>query len=149
MAQSTFTLTTTNFAADVSANDSQVLLASTTGVVPGVALYCGREQMIVDRLTGISTYAVVRRGVNGTETRAHSNADVVWVGSTDLFFFQDPQGQVPNPPRVAPHINVLTGVVWYVQGDELPGAQRTWQPQTTAQTIGSLGVRVNTTTTPS
>lgn len=149
MAQSTYTLTTTTFAAPVSGSDSLVLLTSTSGIFPGVALYVGREQLIVDRLTGISTQAVVRRGQNGTASRAHATADTVWIGSPDLFFQSDPEGQVPNPPRVSPHINVLTGDVWYVQGDEVDNAQRTWQKQTTTQTIGSLGVRVNTTTTPS
>jgi hypothetical protein len=148
-AASTFTLTSTTFGLPVLASDSQVLLASTTGVTPGTALYVGREQMLVDRLTGISTYAVVRRGQNGTVTRDHSTGDTVWIGSPDWFFSADPQGYVVNPPLVEPYINVLTGDVWYVQGDDIANAQRTWQKAVSSQIFGSLGVRVDSTTIPS
>ncbi len=151
MAQSTFAPSQTSFTAPVLAGDSQVILASLTGITPGTALYINREQMMVDRATGIGNAVVVRRGQNGTATRPHSTGDVVWYGSPDWFFQEDPQGQALNPVRVQPHINVLTGDVWYVQGDEDgPGAAlRTWQKATTSQQIGALGVRVNSTVTPS
>lgn len=151
MAQATYLLTSTTFTQPVAASDSQVVLASTSGITPGVALFVNREQLIVERLTGIGNAAVVRRGQNGTETRAHSTGDTVWIGSPDWFYTSDPQGNAPNPVRVSPHINILTGDVWYVQGDEEGAGTflRTWQKATTTQTIGALGVRVTTTTVPS
>lgn len=151
MAASTFTLSSTTLSQPAQVGDSQIVVTSTSGIVPGVALFINREQMIVERLTGIGNAVLVRRGQNGTETRAHGTVDTLWVGSPDYFFTSDPQGTPQIAPRVLPHINILTGVVWYVQGDEDgPSAQaRTWQPATTSQTIGPLGVRVTTTTIPS
>lgn len=151
MALATYTLATTTFSATVAAGDSTIYMRSTSGITPGVRLYANRELMTVDRLTGIGTGVVVLRGQHGTATRTHSTAETVYIGQGDQFFADDPVGVPPNPPRVSPRINVLTGVAWVVQGDQDgPGANaQTWQPITTTQTRGSLGVRVNTTTTPS
>lgn len=149
--QSTFTLATTTFASSVAASDTQVNLSSTSGITPGVFLFANRELLKVERLTGIGNYAVVLRGADGTETRAHSAAETVYIAQGYQLFDQDPQG-LPNPATlVNPHINVRNGVVWVVQGDDVgPGTSlRTWQPVTTTQSIGALGVRQNTTTTPS
>lgn len=151
MANATYTLATTTFKSAVAASDSTIYLTSTTGVYPGIRLYANRELMTVDRLTGISTGVVVLRGQHGTATRAHSTAEAVYIGAGDQFFADDPVGLPPNPPKVSPRINVLTGVLWVVQGDVVgPGSlNQTWQPVTSTQTPGALGVRVTTTTTPS
>lgn len=148
--QSTFTLATTTFAAPVSAGDTQVTLTSTSGIIPGVLLFANRELMKVQFLTGIGNYAVVLRGREGTETRAHGTGETVYLAQGYQLFSSDPQGLPPANTLVNPHINVLNGIVWVVQGDdEGPGTQaRSWQPVTSTQTPGALGVRVTTTTTP-
>lgn len=151
MATATITLSSTTFAATVQASDSIVSFASTSGIVPGVRLYADMELMGVERPHTVSGMWVIRRGLQGTATRRHSSAATVYIGRADQFYEQDPKG-APNPePYVTPHINILTGDVWSMQGDDIgPMADaRTWQKVTTAQTIGALGVRVNTVTTPS
>lgn len=149
--QATVSLSTTGLAADVSASDTLWTLTSTSGVAPGVLLYASRELVAVDRLTGIGNQVIVRRGVEGTVSSPHTTADTFYIGTGVQFFSQDPAGLPPNPIPVFPYINVLNGVLWTSQGDDTgPNQQgRTWQPITTSQSIGPLGVRVNTTTVPS
>lgn len=148
--QSTFTLATTTFAAAVTALDTQVNLASTSGIVPGVFLFANRESMQVQYLTGVGNFAKVLRGRDGTETRAHGTGETIYLAQGYQLFQSDPQGLPPAATLVNPHINVTNGIVWVVQGDdEGPGTQaRSWQPVTSTQTPGALGVRVTTTTTP-
>ena len=146
----TVTLSTTTFASPVTETDSQVNLTSLTGIYAGVCLFSNRELFTIERLTGIGNYAVVRRGQDGTKNRAHSVVETVYIGRPDQFYAFDPQG-VPGSALTNPHINTQTGVAWVIQGDDFgPGqAAQTWQPIASSQTIGALGVRVNTTTTPS
>lgn len=148
--QATFTLATTTWASPVASGDTQVNLASTSGIAPGVLLFANREVIKVISLTGIGNYATVRRGQDGTETRAHGTGETVYIAQGYQLFQSDPQGLPGANVFVNPHINVANGVVWVVQGDdEGPGTQaRSWQPVTTTQTPGPLGVRVTTTTTP-
>jgi hypothetical protein len=149
--QSTFTLATTTFASPVLKEDTQVNLTSTSGIAPGVFLYATREAMLVVALTGIGNMATVLRGREGTETRAHSTTETVYLAQGYQLFDQDPQGVPAAATFANPHINVRTGTLWVVQGDDVgPGtAARTWAPITSTQTIGALGVRVTTTTVPS
>lgn len=146
----TVTLGTTTFASPVKETDSQVIFTSLTGISAGMCVFSNRELLTVERLTGIGNAAVVRRGQDGTKQRAHSILETVYIGRPDQFYSFDPQG-VPGTSLTNPHINTQTGVAWVIQGDDIgPGqAAQTWQPVTSAQTIGALGVRVNTTTTPS
>lgn len=148
--QSTFTLATTTFATPVRAGDNFINLASTTGIIPGIFLFANREVMKVEFLTGIGNNAKVLRGLEGTETRAHSMADTIYIAPGYQLFETDPTGLPPAATFVNPHINVKNGIVWVVQGDDVGGgtANRTWQQVTSTQTIGSLGVRVDTVTTP-
>lgn len=148
--QSTFTLATTGFASQVAASDTQVNLTSTSGIVPGVFLFANREVMRIVALTGIGNYASVLRGRDGTETRAHGTGETVYIAQGYQLFESDPQG-LPNPATlVNPHINVRNGIVWVVQGDDVGAGTgaRSWQPVTTTQSAGALGVRVTTVTTP-
>lgn len=149
--QATVSLATTALAADVGAGDTLWTLTSTSGVTPGVRLFVGRELVAVDRLTGIGTQVIVRRGIDGSLATPHVTADTVYIGRGDQFYSVDPFGQPPNPIAVYPYINVVTGTLWGVQGDDVGAgaAARTWAPITTTQSIGALGVRVNTTTVPS
>lgn len=151
MSTATTTLATTTLLATVERGDTQVLLASLTGIVKGACLWVDRELMCVEYATGINTYVVVRRGIEGTGTRRHGSNSTVYIGRGDQFYVMDPLGLPADAPVVTPYINLVTGVAWAVQGDDTgPGADgRSWQPITTSQSIGALGVRVNTTTTPS
>lgn len=148
--QATFTLATTGFAASVARTDTLVNLASTSGIAPGVFLFANREVLMVVGLTGIGNYAAVLRGREGTETRPHGTGETIYVAQGYQLFQSDPQGLPPLAPLVNPHINVANGIVWVVQGDDVgPGTDaRSWQPVTTTQAPGALGMRVATTTTP-
>lgn len=141
----TVTLNTTTLAAPVSATARQVKLASTAGVLPGYRLYADRELMAVVSL-GVDPWVNVRRGVDGTATSAHTSSVTVTIGTADQFYQSDPVGAPPSAVQVSPYINVLTGDVWYAQGDALPegNANRWWQKQATTYTAGALGVRVAT-----
>jgi hypothetical protein len=149
--QAIFTLTTTTFTAPVAASDTQVIVASTSGIVPGVFLFANRELFKVVRATGIGNAFVVLRGQEGTHTRDHGTGETIYLAQGYQLFVTDPQGLPPTVTFANPHINVVSGTVWVVQGDDLgPGTgARSWQPVTTTQTAGALGVRVTTVTTPS
>lgn len=149
--QATATLATTTFASAVAMNDNQVLLSSTSGIVPGVRLFCNGELLGIIGLTGIGNAATVLRGIGGTATRRHATNDTVYIGRGDQFFLMDPVGTPPLVTSVNPHINIANGNIWVIQGDDTGGntGMRSWQKVTIAQSIGPLGVRVNTTTTPS
>lgn len=149
--QATFTLSTTSFLSKVLVSDSQVNLASTSGIVPGVFLFANRELLQVVGLTGVGNYATVLRGRDGTETRTHGTGETIYLAQGYQLFQSDPQG-LPSKGNVLvnPHINVANGIAWVIQGDdEGPGADaRQWVPVTTTQIGGALGVRVTTVTTP-
>lgn len=150
----TFTLATTTFANNVSEQDTQVNLTSTTGVIPGITLFAGREAMRVEFLTGIGNYAKVRRGSHGTATRSHSAGyETVYLAQGYQLFEVDPQGYAaPSAPLSNPHINVLNGTVWVVVGDDDGSniGERQWQQVTTTLAAGGpLGIRTNTVVTPS
>lgn len=149
--QALFTLATTTFLTPVTATDTQVNLASTSGISPGVFLFANRELLKVVGLTGVGNYASVLRGQEGTATRAHgAGAETIYLAQGYQLFSSDPQGLPGANIFANPHINVLNGTVWVIQGDdEGPGMQgRTWQQVTTSQAIGATGQRVTTTTTP-
>lgn len=151
MARSTVTLTTTTLSKTVSVDDNRIVLASLTGVIPGMRLFIDRELMTVLRATGIGNELMVRRGVDSTSSTRHGSNSLVTIGRGDQFYSTDPRGLMPAVAvPVLPYINVQSGLTWTIQGDDLgPGLDgRTWQLVTTTQSVGPLGVRVNTTTTP-
>ena len=147
----TVTLATTTFTSPVAAGDTQILLTSTSGIVPGVFLVANREVFKVIALTGIGTAVTVLRGQAGTATQPHGTSETIYVARGDQFYATDPVGLPPTAIPVSPYLNVLTGAIWVVQGDEIGAGTgaRSWQPVTSAQTIGDLGLRQTTTTTPS
>lgn len=148
--QATFTLSTTGFAATVAKADTQVIVTDTSGVVPGVFLFANREVFKVIGLTGVGNAVSVLRGREGTETRPHGTGETIYIAQGYQLFQSDPQGLPPVAVLVNPHINVTNGTIWVVQGDDVgPGTDaRSWQPVTTTQAPGALGVRVTTSTTP-
>jgi hypothetical protein len=151
MANATVSLSTTTFSNTVEPADSRVILASTSGITPGVRLYVDRELMAVDRLTGIGNEAVVLRGIEGTAASRHATNSTIYIGRGDQFYSSDPIGLPPAILPVYPYINVLTGVVWVAQGDEVGAgnAGRIWAPITLAMARDGVGAYQVTTTTPS
>lgn len=145
----TYTLATTGFANPVLASDSIICFMSTSGLVPGVFVFANRELMRIVGPTVAQCYTVLR-GQDGTETRAHSPLETVYIAQGFQLFSTDPTGVPPVGVRSNPHINVQNGNVWVIQGDEVgSGTQdRSWQLVTTVQSIGALGVRQYTVTTP-
>ena len=139
----TYTLLETTFAAPVGKVDSQVKVASTSGLAAGSRLFADRELMQVVSLD-VSTLVNVRRGVDGTAAEAHGTDVTVYKGAADQFFSFDPQGRPREDLLVSPHINVRTGDVWYAQGDGAASGQRWWQKQSIGHDVGPLGVRLTT-----
>lgn len=139
----TYTLSTTTFAAPVGKFDSQVKVASTSGLAAGSRLFADQELMQVVSL-GVSTLVNVRRGIDGTASQSHGTEVVVYKGAADQFYSFDPQGRPREDLLVSPHINIRTGAVWFAQGDGTPAGQRWWQKQSIGHGVGPLGVRTST-----
>jgi len=147
----TVNLASTTFTQPVLAGDTIVYLASTSGVTPNSVLFANRELLDVAYIDSINSGVHVRRGYEGTATRAHSPLETVWIAQPNQLYESDPVGVPPVGVYVLPHINVINGNVWTVQGnDSGDGAQdRSWQLITNVQFPGALGVRQYTLTTPS
>lgn len=143
------TLATTTLSLGCTATDSAITLTSTSGITPGVFLYLDRELVKVLSL-GLGTSVNVFRGRQGTATTAHGAGSLITIGRADQFYDIDPIGLPPTELLVSPYINILTGVTWVAQGDETGSGLggRIWAPVTVSQSVGALGVRVTTTTTP-
>lgn len=137
----TVTLSSTTLAAAAGAFDSQIKVASTSGLIPGTRLFVDQELMAVVSL-GVSPWVNVLRGVDGTAAAAHHAQSVLWIGRADQFFRSDPVGRPPAEVLVSPHINAAAGNVWFAQGDfgSGPAAVRWWEKQTTTHAAGALGV---------
>ena len=150
MSTATATLASTTFLTKVGLDDTVVYPVSLSGITPGICLYVDLELMVVERLTGIASGVLVRRGIEGTQTRRHAINVAVYIGRGDQFYVTDPSGVPSAESVVSPHINILTGAVWVMTGDDVgPGRDaRIWQRVTTAPVAGALGVRNIVTTTP-
>lgn len=151
MALATVSLSSTTFATTVEPSDTLVNLTSTSGIVPGVSVFCDRELMFVERLTGIGTQTIVRRGQDGTSATRHATNSTVWIGRGDQFYNSTPTGLPPAVLLVYPYIDVRTGVIWVAQGDETGpnNAGRVWAQTTQAMVAGALGNQSVVVTTPS
>jgi len=143
----TVTLSSTSLELTAKASDTQVKVASTSGLIPGLRLFVDGELMSVVSL-GVSPWVNVRRGVDGTSAQDHYRGAVAWIGRADQFYFTDPAGSPPPEIPVSPYINAANGSLWFAQGDNIPGKDqsfRWWQKQTTTYGQGALGVRTITT----
>lgn len=139
------TLATTTLSTDVEPNDSAVILASLTGITPGLRLYVDMELMGVLSI-GIGTTVNVLRGVDGTATTRHASSRTVTIGRADQFYDRDPIGPPPAQVLVSPWINVLTGAQWTAQGDETgaDAAARWWARSEHTRGVGPLGIVTDT-----
>lgn len=139
----TVTLSTTTLVNPANRGESQIKVASTSGLTSGVRLFVDKELMSVVSL-GVSPWVNVRRGVDGTAAQDHDSSATVYVGDASSFYSFDPQGAPPEAILVSPWINVRTGDVWFAQGDVMPtgATYRWWQKQTVTPSIGALGKRV-------
>jgi hypothetical protein len=138
----TVTLSTSTLTVGVNASDTQLTVASISGLTIGRRLFCEGELMSVVGF-GVGTQVNVGRGVDGTVGAPHDAGTVFFVARPDQFYSVDPKGRPPAAIPVSPYINVLNGTVWFAQGDATPSgtANRWWQAQTTTYGTGSLGVR--------
>ncbi len=134
------TLPTTTFATDIGSSDSTVNVASTTNIVVGLFLVSGAEAMQVTGFGPVTGLVTVIRGKLGTAARRHAATDIVWIGRGDQFYETDPTGPPMSGPRVAPHVNVLNGNVWWPLNNTTDASGR-WQLTTTTYTTGPLGVQ--------
>lgn len=147
----TVTLGSTVLATQLAVDDQFVILASTSGVFPGMCLYVadggGHGELMKVLSLGVNSQVKVLRGVDGTRNVPHSPATVVWIGNADQFYARNPGGEPMDAVLVSPWINVRAGSVWFAQGDAVPvsGTQpvtpRWWQQQSNTFDVGALGVR--------
>jgi hypothetical protein len=141
----TVTLSTTSLAAGAGASDSQIKASSTSGLTPGVRLFCDGELMEVVSL-GVSPWVNVRRGVDGTSAAAHPQMALCYIGRAYQFYGSDPVGAPAPQIPVSPYINAINGAVWFAKGDSGPQgiSVRWWQRQSTTYGTGPLGIRTTT-----
>jgi len=139
----TETLSSTTLAVDCAASDTQIKVASTSGLAAGIHLYCDGELMRVVSL-GVDPWVNVQRGVSASAARHHEPSATIYIGRADQFYEQDPSGSPHEVIPVSPYINTANGTVWFAQGDPLRGQYRWWQKQTATYSQGPLGVRVVT-----
>ena len=149
MPYATVTLATTSLSSPALIDDQTVAVSSTTNIVPGQCLWADRELMKVVSLgivSGINKNLKVKRGFGGTHTQNHAAGQNVTIGFPNQFYTYDPKGSPRQEVIVSPHINVLTGDMWVVMGDDGPpqSANRWWAKQSVWQGIGSLGERTET-----
>lgn len=139
----TTTLLTTTLNRAVGATDDRLSVASVTNILVGRRLWIDQELMEV--LSISDPWVTVRRGLDGTTSKGHSNGQTVTIGRAQEFYWQDPVGRPEPAVLVSPWINVTNGTVWYAQGDvQAPGSVRWWQKQTATYTTGALGRRIET-----
>ena len=140
----TVTLSSTTIQPKVSASERSVKVASTSGLIPGLWLFCEGELMSVVSL-GIDPAVNVLRGVGGTRAADHETGATVYIGRPDQFFTYDPTGRPPAVIPVSPHINAANGNVWFATGDP-GGGSRMWEKQSISFSPGALGIRIPTVT---
>ena len=132
----TVTLSTTSLVPRVAAKERSVRVASTSGLTPGIWLFCDGELMSVVRL-GVGTDVTVLRGQGGTQATEHASGATIYIGRPDQFYTFDPVGRPPDAIPVSPHINAANGSVWFATG---AGEGRRWVKQTAETVVGPLGV---------
>lgn len=138
-------LATTTLDQPITNKAALVKLTSTAGVTPGESLYMDGELMEVVALD-VSPWVRVLRGQDGSRAIDHASGVTVYIGDGSQFYQTDPVGRPPENFEISPWINVLSGNVWFAQGDNDPVglADRWWQLQQTTYDQGPLGVRVKT-----
>lgn len=146
MPYATVTLATTTFASPAAQDDRLVSVSSTASITPGQCLWADRELMRVVSIgvsSGINNLLKVQRGFAGTSASNHVAGQNVTIGAPDQFYSGDPKGSPGQEVPVLPYINVLSGDVWTVVGDDGPpqSANRWWSKLNTYETVGPLGVR--------
>lgn len=139
----TVTLSSTTLAVEAQASDSSIKVDSTSGLTPGIRLFCEGELMTVVSL-GIDPWVNVRRGVDGTSALYHEPTATIYIGRADQFYAADPVGSPKEVFAVSPYINAVNGAIWFAQGDPVQGAYRWWQKQSTTYDFGPLGIRTQT-----
>ena len=139
----TVTLATTTLSKPCNPRETIIYVASSSGILPGLDLFIGRELMRVRSIDPSTGGIKVMRGVDSTAAVDHSSSEVVTIGRPDQFYQSDPVGRPSETTQVAPWINAKNGKVWYAQGDAQPTGVtfRWWQDVTTTYSIGALGIR--------
>jgi len=141
------TLSSTTLISPLGREDGEAYVASVAGLSDGTRLYIDRESAAVIG-NPLANPVRLRRGQDGTGAEPHPNGATAWIAQPDQLYSRDPAGLPPTELLVSPWINVLTGAVWFAQGDAVgPGASTTlrrWAKQETTYTVGALGVETIT-----
>jgi len=137
----TVTLSSTTLAQDIDHAVGLIKVASTSGMLPKMRLFCDGEVMTVVSLSDTDPWVNVLRGSDGSPARSHSAGSTIYIARGDQLYSTDPVGEPYVAIPVSPHINVLNGKVWFAQGDPVAPGTRWWQAQTTTYDVGALGVR--------
>jgi hypothetical protein len=146
------TLNRTTIARPLSASDTMVRFASSTGLAAGHLAYIDREAMRLTLPTVEAAVWRVMRAVNGTVAAPHAVNNQIYTGPAGAFSVINPQGASSIDGAVAlPHVNVLTGDVfvlssggsWQKIGDAGVPLQPAWASGDVASysTAGALAIR--------
>lgn len=143
-------LTETTLAASVTSAQTQIPLASVSGINVGDVLFFDGEAVCIQSFVAAGNPAIVTRGYGGTTASSHLAGSLVIAGRPHHFKTHDPKGIPLDFPYTNPWVNIRDNRVWRAQGDQVgPGVlMRYWTPITLTQAIGALGVRVPPVSTP-
>lgn len=112
------TLTTTTLAAAVSLTDTQIQLASATGLsfTSPTLLFCEGEAMTLTQLPNQTAPVATAVGVTRiTRKLAHPSGAAVYIGNPSWFRDYDPGGAaVAATEYITPWINIKNGNIWNV-----------------------------------
>lgn len=104
--------TTTTLANAITDYDTQLVVASASGVSLDGILYLDHEAM---RVTGINGTAIaVRRGTEGTRAWSHAAGATIYTGPASAFIQIDLYGTCTYPSAIT-RLNVLNGNIWQCQ----------------------------------
>jgi hypothetical protein len=137
-------LTQTTLSAAITSGQTQITVASATGVTAtSTLLFVDKEALFVEAANG--TVLTVQRGASGTRASQHVSGAGVLLGPPNAFVSVDPQGQCTAGSGVfqyKPVVNVTNGLEWLcsINGNVAPGFGNTSaQPNTTAAVASAAG----------
>ena len=115
-------LNETTVSTAMTASQTNIVLASATGVADNYVIYVDNEAMIVQASWSSGTTVPVIRGALGTVARAHDDGVLVYIGPQVAFIGGSMSGScVPADQRYTPNINPVSGAIY-----SCPSAVEKW-----------------------
>jgi hypothetical protein len=106
-------LNETTVATLMTATQSNIVLASATGIADNYVIYVDKEAMIVSSSWSSGVTVPVIRGALGTVATSHAVGVLVYIGPPVAFIGADRAGQCTSTnERYLPQINLVNGSIW-------------------------------------